>query len=323
MLPPVAIAALVHAWSPTLEWHAPPQCPDDGAFAARVGALLGDATTTDAQAVVTVVAEPDGGFAAEVRCVTAGTATIRQVRGPVCESVADAAALVVAVQIDALSVDATARAQAGRRTPVPEPTVSARAARRTATPVVPPPPTPAVPPRARRIRGALRLGGGASFRQVPAVAPAIEIGAALLVGRARVQLDATWVLERSVRLPPPQDDAGATVTLVGAALRGGFAPGVGAFEFPATGGIEVGDMTARGVGVRGSRLRHGAWVAALVGVGVAWVPVRAFALRLDPALALGLARPRFGVDAPDGARTLYQPPVVGVRLGASLEVRFW
>lgn len=314
----VLVAVLAHA--PAVEWHAPPECPDAAAFAKRMGTLLAGRDDIEAQAVVIITTDPDGGFAAQVRCVTGGTATERQVHGPVCESVADAAALVLAVQIDALAVGAATRIADVRRGEAPVVSAPLR------LPVAVTPGTPrlAAPPPARRssrVRAAVRIGGGAAVRQVPAIAPAIEIGAALHIGRARVQLDATWVLDRAVRLAAPNADAGADVTLIAAAARAGFAPAVRTVEFPILGGLELGDMTARGVGVAGSRLRHGAWVAALVGAGVAWVPVPAFAVRFDPALAIGLARPRFGVDVPGGVRELYRPPVVGLRLALSLEVR--
>ncbi len=317
MLVSIVTAVLAHA--PTVQWHAPPQCPDPAAFEARVGALLGDAGELDAQAVVTVVPDPRGGFVAEVRCVTAGTATVREVRGPVCESVADAAALVLAVQIDALAVEAAIDLDARPMPPsLPEPTRVAP--RPPAAPTSPP--TAAPPRRARRLRGAVFVGGGGSLRQVPGASPAIAIGGALLLRRARVQLDATWVLDRTARLPAPDTDAGANIGLVTASLRAGFVPAVRTVEFPLLAGLEVGDMTARGVGVTNARLRHGAWVAALLGAGLAWAPVPGFALRLDPTLALAIARPRFGVDAAGGVRTLAQAPVVGVRLAAAIEVRF-
>jgi hypothetical protein len=301
MLVTIVTAVLAHA--PTVQWHAPPQCPDAAAFEARVGALLGDAGELDAQAVVTVVPDPQGGFVAEVRCVTAGTATAREVRGPVCESVADAAALVLAVQIDALAVEATTDLDARPIPPPPSPSPVDRVTRRRTAGSTAPPLVAAPPRRTRRLRGAVFVGGGGSFRQVPGASPAIAIGGALLLRRARVQLDATWVLDRTARLPAPDADAGANIG-------------------PLLAGLEVGDMTARGVGVTNARLRHGAWVAALLGPGIAWAPVPGFALRLDPAVALGLARPRFGVDAATGVRTLAQARLVGLRLAAAIEVRF-
>ncbi len=318
MLLPLVISVFVHA--PTVQWRAPPECPDAAAFEARVGALLGDVAGDGARAVVTVEPDPEGGFVAQVRCSAGGDETIREVRGPMCESVADAAALVLAVQIDALAVEA-ATAREPPSLPPPPPREPDRVA--PPTPRRPSTPTPATPPpRARRLRGAVIVGGGGSLRQVPGSSPALAIGGALLVRRARVELDATWVLGRTAGLPAPDSNAGARVGLVAASLRAGFVPSVRTVEFPLLAGLEVGDMTARGVGVTNPRRRHGAWVAALVGAGVAWVPLPRFALRLDPALAFAIARPRFGVAAADGVRVLPPTPVVGVRLAATIEVRF-
>ncbi|MBK6917079.1 MAG: hypothetical protein IPH07_06745 [Deltaproteobacteria bacterium] len=318
MLLPLVISVFVDA--PTVQWHAPPQCPDASAFEARLGALLGDAAAYDAQAVVTVEPDPEGGFVAQVRCSAGGDETIREVRGPMCESVADAAALVLAVQIDALAVEATAAVETR---PLPPPPLREPDRAALPAPVRPPTATPAPPPRrARRLRGAVIVGGGGSFRQVPAPSPAVTVGGALLLRRARVELDATWVPGRTARLPAPDTEAGARVGLVTAALRAGFVPTVRTVSFPLLAGLEVGDMTALGVGVTNPRRRHGAWVAALVGAGIAWAPVPRFALRLDPTLALAIARPRFGVAATEGVRPLPPAPVVGVRLAATIEVRF-
>lgn len=307
----------VLAVAPSVQWHAPPECPDDAAFAQRVGALLGGDSDASAQAVVTVQPDPAGGFRAEVRCVSDGIATVREVHGPVCESVADAAALVLAVQIDALAVGA-ATTPATTRVPEPVAAPPRSGGRVSMRPEVPTPRAKAT----SRIRGAIVVGGGGSFRQVPSSSAVIMLGAALLVRRARVELDAAWVLDRPARLPAPDASAGADVGLVAAALRAGFVPRVRTVEFPLLAGIEVGDMTAKGVGVRSSRLRHGAWASVLAGAGIAWVPVPGFALRLDPMIALAVARPRFGIDAQGGLRSLPRPPVVGVRLAATLEVRF-
>ena len=137
MLLPLVISVFVHA--PTVQWRAPPECPDAAAFEARVGALLGVVAGDGARAVVTVEPDPEGGFVAQVRCSAGGDETIREVRGPMCESVADAAALVLAVQIDALAVEA-ATAREPPSLPPPPP----REPDRVATGVAAPDPVPTI-----------------------------------------------------------------------------------------------------------------------------------------------------------------------------------
>ena len=63
-------------------------------------------------------------------------------------------------------------------------------------------------------------------------------------------------------------------------------------------------------------------LAALVGPGLNVVPHPRVAIVLDPALVLGIVRPRFAARDSDGAVALFQPHVVGVRVLAGLEVRF-
>jgi hypothetical protein len=180
--------------------------------------------------------------------------------------------------------------------------------------------------RSRRrfaLRGALRVGGGASFLTLPrAVAGVIDLGAALHVGRARVQLDVGWHLPRRAHLDPPNAAAGADIGLVAVALRGGWAPRFRTVELPILAGVEVGDMTARGVGVANHRDQRGAWVALLAGAGIAWNPLPAFALVLDPSLVIGVGRQTFGVRDGDMVKRLFRPSTVGARILAALEVRF-
>lgn len=327
------VALLADRGPVELQWHAPATCPDGAHVAARIDALLG---SSDAQAPATIavvdVSETAGRFSALVRLGGAAGSTTRTIDGAACATVADAVALVVAVHVDVLAVGDATELDAARAPDVPEPrgtTPRGDPAPRDpaiTTPRVRPaaPARPAAtPPRARpAIRGALRVGGAASFRALPGIAaPVVGLGGALLIGRARVQLDLGWQLERTHRLPAPDDEAGTDIGLLAATLRGGWVPRVRTVEFPLLAGVELGDMTARGFGLSGARRQHGAWVAALVGAGVAWVPLRSFALVLDPAVVFGLARQRFGVGDGGTVREVYRAKAVGARIGIAIEVR--
>lgn len=318
-----------------LQWRAPQGCPDHAHVAARVDALLGpvDPQGEAAIAAVDVVAEEGGRFSALVRVGGASGGAARSIAGNSCATLADAVALVIAVHVDALAVgdatelDVKLRDDVAVPTPPTEvvpsvgetsPTITARRAPTSEAPR-------ARPPKSRRfaLRGALRVGGGASFLALPGVvAPLIDVGAAFHVGRARVQLDVGWQLARPARLDPPHERAGADIGLVAVALRGGWAPRVRTVEFPVLAGVEVGDMTARGVGLSRSSNEHGPWVALLAGAGVAWTPLPAFALVLDPALVIGVGRQRFGARDGGGVEPLYRPRTVGARVQLALEVRF-
>ncbi|HWB75877.1 MAG TPA: hypothetical protein VG755_13005 [Nannocystaceae bacterium] len=320
-----------------LQWRAPQGCPEQAHVAARVDALLGPVDPQDDAAIATVdvAAEADGRFTALVRVGGAAGGAARSIAGSSCATLADAVALVIAVHVDALAVGDATELEVKLHDEVVVPEASSDAAsgserasgsddargvaRASVEPVDAPPPRP----RRFALRGALRVGGGASFLALPGVvAPLLDVGAALHVGRARVQLDVGWQLARPARLNPPNEGAGADIGLVAVALRGGWAPRFRTVEIPVLGGVEIGDMTARGVGLSGSSTEHGPWVALLAGAGVAWTPLPAFALVLDPALVVGVGRQRFGARNGGGIEPLYRPRTVGARLQLALEVRF-
>jgi hypothetical protein len=87
-------------------------------------------------------------------------------------------------------------------------------------------------------------------------------------------------------------------------------------------GVEIGGVVAKGIGLEGSSTAHGVWLGATVGPGLAVVPHRRVAIVVDPALVLGLVRPRFAARASGGDLVLFRPPVVGLRVLVGVEVRF-
>jgi hypothetical protein len=309
---------------PRVRWTTTSAC-DAAATSTELAALLGPSTPT--AAIDVEIREDAHGFTATVAIEVDGARVSRQIDATTCAGLRSAVALIAAVQLDAV---ATAGAPPVQRaiasppsvvSPAPDVEPAAAAADRETVPSSRTRPTPAVSPRRRLARLAATIGGGVGLRVLPSASPIIRGGLGLHVRRARVALDVAWLLDRTARLPAPDDDAGAELGLRSATVRGGWAWTRRRLELPILAGIEVGDLTARGIGVSDARVRHGAWVAAVAGVGLAWIPVPAFALVFDPALAIGIGRPTFGVDAPEGVRRLYRPPVVGVRLGAAIEVR--
>lgn len=333
-----ALAAAVIAMAPgehepVVRWRSSGTCSNAGATAQQLTALLGSreaATVLDV-----VVTARDDRFVAELVIAVDGATVSRSLEATTCEGLSSAIAIVAAVQIDAVAAAASAPIQRAITAPVVivapptserPPTQGPNQPSTEATPIEARASTPiddrSASPRTRAVRLAFTVGGGASLRTLPAPATMIRGGASLHVRRARIALDVAWMLDRVARLPAPDEDAGAHIGLRGATLRAGWAWVQRRVEVPLLAGIEVADVSARGIGLSRARVRHGAWVAAVAGVGLAWVPVPAFALVVDPAIAVGIGRPTFGVDAPDRVRRLFRPPVVGLRLGVAVEVRF-
>lgn len=306
--------------SPTaIEWETSGGC-EVAATAQQLAGLLGESTAS--ASMVVVVAETDEHFAADLTIDVDGTIVQRSLEASSCEGLRSAIAIVAAVQIDAVATAASppiqrTLAEAATAIDVVAPTPDRATTLRTP----PPPVVDTAGARRNELRLAFAIGGGAAFRTLPETASMIRGGVAIHLRRARIALDVAWLLDRTARLPAPNQDAGAEIGLRGATLRGGWAYTRRRFEVPLLAGIEIADLSARGIGVSRARVRHGVWFAAVAGPGFAWVPVPAFAVVVDPAITLALGRPTFGVDAGDELRRLYQPPRIGMRLGLAVQIR--
>ncbi len=173
---------------------------------------------------------------------------------------------------------------------------------------------------APRVRAALRVSGLFDGGSTPGPTGGLTVAAALLGSLWRVELFGLWLAPRT-SIPAPPLDLGARVGLLAGGLRACVVPTVLRLEIPVCGALEAGVLRGRG---RGDALaRHGAdgvpWIAASVGPGVSWAPVRRLALTLQVDLVVPLTRAVFAVG---GYGEVYRGALVAGRATLGLELRF-
>jgi len=295
----------------------------------RIDALLrGSAAAGDPplRAEARVEAEPSGWLLRVVlRDERRGLVEQRELAAADCAALAEAFALIVAVHVDALRVDANAVMMERPVMPPPDaaaPIVSAATARPASTVERsarrPSPPTSGRPPAsapAPALRGLLRLEGGAEIGLLPGTGGGAGVMGGL-VGRAwRVELGAGGWPARVASAA----GIGVRLDLVVGRARVCWAPAVARWHVPICGGGELGGL--RGVGTTGVDrpiARWAPWGAATASVGLVW------SLRpwIGPYAAVesvaALSRPRFSV----GEQPVARPDTVGIRAIVGLELKF-
>lgn len=318
---------------PRLEWVAPPQCPDAARGAEHLARFLGGRGLS-APARVELAASTPG----HVATVTVDGAT-RTLHAEDCETLARAAALVVAVSLDPLATAAVGledergeleppRGRAGEVGPTAErePSRSRRRSDETA------PSSPArrrttwgradMPPRAdprssQHDRHFLGASGGIALALVPSLTGAVRLGYAFERDVLRLQAHATYATPRTV-VYPTEPTVGGRFQSVALGVQACFAPSTRRIGVPLCGGVEGGPIVGQGLGVTNPRSPVGAWIGALASGSVI--------VRLSPRLALtagadvlvSLRRPAFHVGARE---TLFRVPPAGLRALAGLELR--
>jgi hypothetical protein len=298
-----------------VEWQAPEQCPDQAWFTARIERFLdrpiNEAVVEPVSAKASVT-EDAGRFRASLTLRSGEREQIRELEDHSCDVLAAATAFIVAVTIDPdvvfVAQDPTAE-QDAEPEPVPEP-----------DPATPEPePEPALPdPDARRfpLRGAVRVHGNGAVGLLPGFSPGLGAAAALLVGRARVEVSGAWHFERQLDLGQSRS---AEFRLWALGARGCWAPGVSKFEFPLCAGVHAGSMRGRSEGIAETATQSSPWLAARVGPGFVYLPSRYAGLYLGGEALFPLIRPQFSIE---NVGEVYTPPAVAGLFQFGLEVRF-
>lgn len=230
----------------TLTWSAPASCPDTAAVSARIDRLLGGppkATDRRLEAVATVEAIPRG-FRLEITLTADGATSGRILQGAICESVADAAALVIALAFDPEAVAAQEQKQAAsegpeappqNNTPPPPDTPPGPVPADSAAPSAPPPPAESAivripvlfpPPRVvpappSEPASSITYGAFVQFAgdagSLPGVAPGVRAGLSLGIGAFRIEpAFEAWPSSRSSVADRP--GAGAEMRLLAGSL---------------------------------------------------------------------------------------------------------
>lgn len=327
---------------PRLEWVAPPQCPDETRGAEHLTRFLGG-RELPAPARVELAPSPMG----LVATVTVDGAT-RTLHAVDCETLARAAALVVAVSLDPIATAAMvleddrgelerpASGSAQGRAPAQLSTSSVATAREpsgaqgaAANETIAPPPARRrgwdradMPPRADAgfaggNRHWLAASGGIGLAIIPPLTGAVRLGYAFERSLLRVQAEITYAAPRPVTYVA-EPTVGGRFQTVALGARACFAPAAGRVAVPLCGGVEGGPIFGRGIGVSNMQSPVGAWVGGLAGAA-AVVRVHArLALVAGAELLVALSRPAFHV----GTRgTLFTAMPMGLRAMAGIELR--
>jgi hypothetical protein len=302
----------------SLTWEAPAGCPSSERILAETDRILAGSTVrTDPPIEARARVRQDGEtwvLSLETRRGEAvGT---RELAGESCTAVGEAMIVILVLMIDpALMPETPPRLE-------PEPVAQ----------VVPPPPVvkpavvvvarPAPPPPVatgcRWGRPALALSLLGDLGALPAPAAGGELG----FGLRRCALGAS----AAVRALYPRTGeaeldtgAGGDLWLAAAGLALGLARDLGTVELAARGGLEVGAMSGRGVGINNPDSARALWLAASAGavLRVRLTAGLAGVLGLD--LVVPLRRPRFVID---DLGSVHRAAAVTGRLALGLELTF-
>lgn len=298
----------------SLTWSAPPACPSEADARAAIERLAAvHVARTSATATAELRAEGSG-FALVLAVGNAAGSTRRTLHDESCLALTDAAALVIAVAMDAQAV---ARTVAPVTRPA-QPTVARPRRRAAPTPppaparvVEPPADTPSPPaavpsngtptpstdaaPARPSARGFVVVGAGiaVSAAQVPEVRPAPELWFGVVGGGFSLAAVGRY-LPRSVRNVAGQD-AGVEIHGGDVDLLGCFAPASRPHSFELCTGVTASTLRGRGVQVPTRSTRHD--LAVYVPVSAAWTYTRArWRVALGIQALIGVRRPAFNLD---------------------------
>jgi hypothetical protein len=294
----------------------------------RIAELVASSTAKDGIARADVRREGDA-YVVDVIVAIDGTEHPRTLRAPDCESLADAAALVVALTLDPTALDAQPQARtdtastattvaSDTTTPRTRETTSAaedatpatrRSRGRTPTEI----PAAATGARAWEIGGRLWSGWGSGL----APRGSALLGGALVVTWRRVALEAearAWLPRQLARGQSVATRVWLGSAIVAACLR----PPTRRVEFGLCPGIELGGHRARGIAARAASVTTVPWAAPLGRVALR-VPLRR-GLGLVAGVELAVPLNRLAVDA-GSAGELFVVQPVSARLLLGLDGR--
>ena len=332
---PWAASAGTAAPRPAVEfrWDAPASCPDEAAVVAQLEALLGgplaDRRGDRLTAIARVRQEPGGQWDLRLWTVSDEGTLQRSLRHDRCDMLARAGVLIAAMAIDPLAQErmldgvevgaVAARAEPVVNDepppePVPVPVAEVKPVVKPVPVIVQAPPLP----RARALRGALRLSGGVAFGDLPGAGVTLRLTPALVWTRVRLELEAAYGPVRRARFDD-RPEVGADLQLAAAALRACPLFRRGKLELAVCAGLEVGAMYGRGVGFALEADGRLLWAALhlMPALFVVLHPRAALFFAVEGQVAL--ARPRFVVE---GFGPVYRALPGGVRGLLGVEVRF-
>lgn len=248
----------------------------------------------------------DDGFGLTLVVETADGSTQRRLSAPQCEPLVDSAALYVAMAVDPAAMVGGTSEPAPDPEPPPQPrTVPA------------PPPKDQGTPRPGRAFD-LRATGGVTVAAYPRPGGLAGLTGSLTLGNVRLELGGTF--SGWSPIPLGEGEAEAALLSVGAETRVCPSFRRSSVELFGCGGFGLGLVRARGVSVDRVQAATRLGVDAVVATGIAWWATDRLGLWLEPAMVVGLYRPRFVVEGTPGSVT--QGPVAA-RVTVGIQVRLW
>lgn len=313
---------------PRLEWIAPTGCPDAVRGTEELAHFLGGRALPESARVE--LAEREGGGYVATVAVAGAT---RALRADECDTLARAAALVVAVSLEpVITAEVVHRGDTGAPAAIAPATVAPSEDEALTEPTEPAASTssridlrradrpdersrPPAPARAHW----LGASGGVAFAHVPALTAVTRLSYAFTRRALRVQAELTYAVPRTITYPT-EPALGGRFQSVALGARACFAPAVGRVAAPLCAGFEGGPVVGRGVAVLNVQRPTPAYLGALVGGAIVVRASSRVAVTAGAELLVAALRPAFYVGARD---VLLRAPEVGLRgfLGLELRVR--
>ncbi|AKF11562.1 hypothetical protein DB32_008711 [Sandaracinus amylolyticus] len=316
MVSAVVLAASPPARAQDVRWIAPPGCAGDHALRTGIETLLGRPLAPADRIAVHAEVRQEGAdrWVVELRSIEDGTVE-RTLAADGCDALLDATALVLAWRIDP-------EVALEEPTPAPSPRVAYDPASRLGAPDA---------PLAMPGGTVVSLGVGAAFvldvGTLPAIAPGVIGEVVVRIDRLDLRVRGGWLSTQGARLvndsvgAPP--GVGVDVEWAGGSLAACGRPLDGDADRPGfaiCGGVQVGALIARGVGVSDPGRAEAAMGALSLGAVMPWAPIDALDLEVGLELSVAMGAPGFEV-APFGV--VWEPsPVAGrLTIGGHVDVR--
>ncbi|MGH1347808.1 MAG: hypothetical protein ACRBN8_40010 [Nannocystales bacterium] len=295
-----------------LQWDAPVECPKAAAVLAKIAGMTPPHVRSDSRPKLdATVVKHDEVFTLTMGLAWGDAEQRRELHAARCDSLVDAVAIEVALLLEAESEP--------KPNPEPEPEPSPdlgfeprqRASPAPATTDHSEPPTP--PPRVRwRVRAGILAGSGVAAETFAAP----TLGATLLGTGFAVDVDVSHWPGGFVSVPG-ESNVGSQLSASSVTLDGCGRWGRNRFALAACGGVEIGALHARGVGLEGPRRTHEPLLAAVLLPRAELSLGPRFAVSVAPWLRVTLVRPGVRID---GVGEVFRAPRIGV--GGAIRIEF-
>lgn len=301
-------------------WQAPADCPTQAAVEARVAELLGPAALAgprEFEGARGTVDGESGAWRLTLEIETRSGVGQRTVESEDCASLAEVAALVVALAVDPLSV-ALATSEPPPAEPAPAPATEPAPAVSTSEPVVEVARAPA------RVSGFVSPRFGVSHGQLPVVGPTVALAVGVELRRARVEAVGTYLTPQTALRSVDDREVGGRYMMGYAALRG--CPTVrlerprGSLALPICVGLAYGGVRNDPIGLAQPRSATASWAAAQLSPTLSWRSGEYLALWLGVDASFSFVGAQFTAAGLD--RPLHETAFFSVQGLLGLELHF-